>query len=255
MAGFALASAWLGFDNYADDMTVTASASTVREISSALNEDCSRVSRWMCSNKLKLNPGKTHLMTVGTGQRLRHLTEKVNVSMDGVELQEDKEGCEFLLGVHVQSDLKWKKQVRGLVAKLSKRLTGLFKIKYATSFKIRKSVAEGVFNSVLVNCLPLFGGMDLGDLKEIQIMQNKAAQVVTNSPPRAERAPMFDKLEWHSVNQLIFYHSVLSVFKIRTNQEPEHLASILCKTSRNSRIMIPNFSLSLVCQSLSVRAV
>ena len=96
--------------------------------------------------------------------------------------------------------------------------------------------------------------MDCGDLKELQIIQNKAAQVVTDSPPRAERKLMYDKLQWLTVNQLVYYHSILSAFKIRINQEPEHLASILCKTSRNSRIMIPNFSLTLVCQSFTVRA-
>jgi hypothetical protein len=43
------------------------------EIGQKLTEDCEKVSNWMRSNKLKLNPGKTHVMTVGTSQRLRLL--------------------------------------------------------------------------------------------------------------------------------------------------------------------------------------
>ena len=53
-------------DSYADDTTVTVTAKTLEEISSKLNEDCTQVSSWMRSNRLKLNPGKTHIMTIGT---------------------------------------------------------------------------------------------------------------------------------------------------------------------------------------------
>ena len=94
-------------------------------------------------------------------------------------------------------------------------------MKYLVPFAIRKTLTEGLFNSSLVYCLPLFGGLDTGDLKDLQVMQNKAAQIVTLSPPRAARAPMFDKLGWLTVKQLIFYHTVIAVFKIRSSREPE----------------------------------
>ena len=35
---------------------------------------------------------------------------------------------------------------------------------------------------------------------------------------------MYDKLDWMSVNQLIFYHTVMTVFRIRQTSEPEYLA-------------------------------
>ena len=62
--------------------------------------------------------------------------------------------------------------------------------------------------------------MDKGDLRDIQVLQNKAARVVTRSPPRSERSPMYEKLQWLTVHQLIFYHSIIAVFKIRNNSEP-----------------------------------
>ena len=39
----------------------------------------------------------------------------------------------------------------------------------------QKTVAEGIFSSLLVYCLPLFGGLDKGQLNQLQMMQNKAA--------------------------------------------------------------------------------
>ena len=110
-------------DSYADDTTVTASGKTVQEISSILTRDCSKVSDWMRSNKLKINPDKTHLLTLGTTERLRNLSEKVVVKMDGITLDEDEENSELLLGCHIQANSKWKKQVQVTVNKLKKKIS------------------------------------------------------------------------------------------------------------------------------------
>ena len=66
-----------------------------------------------------------------------------------------------------------------------------------------------------------------------------------------ERSPMFDKLGWLTVNQLIFYHTVIAVFKIRSSKEPEHLDIILSNDSRNSRLIIPNLNLKITQKSFT----
>ena len=73
--------------------------------------------------------------------------------------------------------------------------------------------------------LTLYGGLDKGDIKEIQVLQNKAAQVVTYSPPFAERSPMNEKLKWFTVNQLIYYR----VFK---KKWPFAFSKNLCQNVR-----------------------
>ena len=93
----------------------------------------------------------------------------------------------------------------------------------------------------------------MGDLRDLQIIQNKAAQIVTRSPPRAKRSLMYDKLEWLTVNQLISYHTIIAVFKMRKNKEPEYLANILCLDSRNKRVVIPNLGLTLAQKSFTLR--
>ena len=89
---------------------MSATGKTVAEVSATLTGDCGRVVNWMASNQFKLNASKTHLMTVGTGERLSNLDTKVDVIMDGVQLVESKEKCELLLGCELQSDLKWHTQ-------------------------------------------------------------------------------------------------------------------------------------------------
>ena len=81
------------------------------------------VSEWMLGNKLKLNADKTHLLTVGTSERLRSLDDKVNVVMDGFTLVESRDKVETLLGCQIEPGLKWHKQIDELLGKLRKRLT------------------------------------------------------------------------------------------------------------------------------------
>ena len=202
---------------------------------------------------LKLNPDKTHILTVGTQERLRNLPKTVEVVMDNVILEEDPSKGELLLGCRIQSNLKWQSQVTDLMVKLRKRLTGLANLKFIVPFPVRKTVTQGIFNSVLVYCLPLFGGSDIGHVKDIQVLQNKAAQIVCHAPPRANRSRMFDTLGWMTVNQLISYHTLISVFKMRASGEPEYLAQFLQDDSRTGRIVRTNTELSLAMKSFTFR--
>ena len=123
--------------------------------------------------------------------------------MDGVVLEENQEKSELLLGIHIDSNLKWHSQVRALIGKLKSRLFALEKLKFIAPYQTKKMMTVGIFNSVLVYCLPLFGGCDKGEVKDLQVIQNKAAQIVTKKPPRTNINELYNRLGWMTVAQLI----------------------------------------------------
>ena len=153
-------------DAYADDSTISASGANVEDISDALTENCSIVSTWMMRNKLKLNAEKTHLITVGTSNRIAGLASEVQVEMNSIKLKESS--FELLLGVSVEYNLKWHRTVDRLKMKLKSRIAGLSKLRFIVPFHILKSITHGIFNSVLIYCLPLIGGLDKGQLGDLQ---------------------------------------------------------------------------------------
>ena len=207
----------------------------------------------MRGNKLKLNPDKTHILTMGTAKRLSNLKEKINVTMGGDTLKEDKSKSEILLGCKIEASMKWHQQVDFVKSKLKKRLGALSRLKFCLPINFAKIIAEGIFNSILIYCLPLYGGCDIGEIKDLQIIQNKAAQIVTNSPPRSQRSEMYNQLNWLTVNQLIFYHTMIAVFKTRKFKEPEYLSGILNNDNRNGRIKTPRIKLVLTEKSFTHR--
>ena len=104
----------------------------------------------MWRNQLCLNADKTHLLITGTSQRMNRMDipNEGNVVMDGFQLNESEEHSDYLLGVHIQGDLKWTEQVDEVKSKLKTRLTGLSKIRnIVPSINFRKQIAEGIFTS------------------------------------------------------------------------------------------------------------
>lgn len=240
-------------DAYADDSTMTVSGYTAEEISIHLTENCATVSNWMRGNKLKLNADKTHLLTVGTGARLRLQESKVVVKMDDVELQENNDKCEMLLGCYIESNLKWHRQVDFLMGRLQQRLTALRHLGNKIPSNMRCRMAEGIFMSVLVYCLPVFGGCDKGDVESLQVMQNCAARFVSQLGRLVNRKTIFNEIGWLTVRQLMNYHTALCIFRIIDSQEPEYLGNIMLRNNRANNIIIPNTRLTLAKQSFCFR--
>ena len=127
------------------------------------------------------------------------------------------------------------------------RIFGLNQTRWFTNEKFRKILAEGLFTSVLTYCIPVWRGTDKGHVQEIQVLQNRVAEIVLNLPLRSHRNMMYDKLEWTTVNQLISYHSLLAVYKIRQPNEPEYLADFLRNDNFRGQIIVPLTNLTL-CQ-------
>ena len=84
-------------------------------------------------------------------------------------------------------------------------------------------------------------------------MQNKAAQLALNCPPWTNRDWMFGKLKWMTVTQLIAYHTLITLFRIRQQRRPAYLATKLLNENRNSNIIVLNTSLELYRKSFVYR--
>ena len=90
-------------------------------------------------------------------------------------------------------------------------------------------------------------------LKELQVLQNSAARFVCNDRWRTSRSVLFDKVGWLSVYQLVVYQTLIMVFSIRRNNEPEYLAKYLKDECRRSRRRSCNTMLSLPLHSFTYR--
>ena len=102
---------------YADDTTLYVSDKDVNVISKKLTEDIRAITTWLRMNTLFLNIDKTNIMLVGSSSRLRSVQDdEFTVMVNGLKL--DRVRKAKCLGVLIDDELLWHKQVNGVTQKL-----------------------------------------------------------------------------------------------------------------------------------------
>jgi hypothetical protein len=81
----------------------------------------------------------------------------------------------------------------------------------------------GICLSKLSYLISLWGGCNLELLKSLQILQNKAARIVTKLDWSIPTGVQLSQCGWLSVHRLVVYHSVVMVFKVLQTKQPKHL--------------------------------
>ena len=176
-----------------------------RALSTILNNQYRKISDYMASNMPVINGDRTHLLVIGT-KKTAAGRQQVSVNADGHEIIPSR--SETLLGGIISEDLKWKEHLLGssqsLVSQLTGRINALSKVAGSAPNKTRLMVANGIFMSKLVYLIQLWGNSDKYLLKTIQILQNRAATVVTGKNWWTPVRRLLQECKWLSVKQLIF---------------------------------------------------
>ena len=180
----------------------------------------------MAQNKLVLNSDKTHILVMATqNQHRRH--GNFDITLDtGNEVIEPIED-ERLLGCRISNDFKFNKHIRdhenSMSNILSRKINALQIITDTAPFKVRKMIAEGIINSNILYVITVYGGCSEYLLTLLQVIQNNAARCVTRLRGRTKVSELLLQCGWLSVRQMVHYHTILQVFKIKKEKKPEYL--------------------------------
>ena len=194
--------------------------------------------KWMNSNKLVLNPDKTHLMVMG-GKKVKLLRKEVSIQAGTFEVSPTE--SETLLGGRLHQSMQWNLHLSegdgSLAKQLTTRINGLKKISANSTFHTRLMVANGVVMSKMVYLITLWGGAQLYILRALQVQQLTAARTVCGPISyRWSRRKLLDRVGWLSIRQLIQFHTTLQAHKtIKTGQPRPLLHSISTEHPRNTR--------------------
>ena len=151
---------------FVDDATSYYGHKDPAEVTRVTNKNFAAIENFMHSNKLKVNPDKTHLLVIskssGGEVRGREAAERraaVTLTAGGEVIQQSN--CEVLLGATVHHSGTWTAMIRdgkaSVQAQLRSRVNALKMICQHADLKTRKMVAAGIITSKLLYMLPLFG--------------------------------------------------------------------------------------------------
>ena len=213
---------------FADDSTYSASSKDTGELKETIKEKYKVIADYMSKNKLILNSDKTHLLVM-TSARNHQRHGNFGITLDtGSETIEPRTE-ERLLGATVSNDFKWGKHIRdskkSLTAILTTRINALRKVAKYSSFKNRKMIANGIVMSHITYLIQLYGGCSEYLLSALQVLQNRAARVVTRLDWDTPRETLLLQCGWLSIRQMVQYHSQILLFKTKTNKRPVYIYS------------------------------
>ena len=189
-----------------------------------------KISEFMGSHEVKLNSDKTHLWLVRSDSARKAKPEFPVELNTQAELMNPRKS-EKILGGIISQNLKFTEHIQNHEdSMLNNRINALKKVSNSASFKSRKMIANGIIISRLLYLIPLWSGCEGYLLNSLQIVQNKAARLVTKCGKRTPIKSLLTQCGWLSVAQLSVYHSQVLVFKVLATKSPRYLYEKLSGT-------------------------
>ena len=215
---------------FADDSTFSKSGKDPEVLKAAIDQKYQDISDYMASNKLVLNSDKTHLLVMSP-RNLQKKHGNYGITLDtGEEIIEPVEN-EKMLGCLISSDFTWNEHIRdnelSMQRLLTSRINALKKVSGGVPFKTRKMLANSIVISRMIYIIQLWGGTCEYLLKSLQVIQNKAARTVTGLGWFTAQSELLRQCGWLSIKQLVEYHSLLLVFKVKNEKKPVYIHDIL----------------------------
>ena len=218
---------------FADDSSYSYSGQDPVQINEDIKNTYSDISEYMASNKLVLNSEKTHLMVMASRAQHR-LHGNYGVRLDtGNEIIEPEEH-DRLLGCEIKCDFTWKEHLQdnhlSLLKQLTARINALQKVSFAASFQTRKMIANGVLISRIIYAIQLWGGTSNYLLDMLQVLQNRAARLVTRRNIFTSQHQLLLECGWLNVRQMVAFHDVVQIYKTLKEEKPVSLYRKLSRT-------------------------
>ena len=222
-----------GISCFADDSSFSKSSTEANILTEEIKVKYSEIADYMAANKLVLNSDKTHLLVMAS-DRKHHLHGNYGITLDtGQEIIQPQDS-ERLLGCQISSNFTWNDHLRNGEASIAKQITSrvnaLRKISHSATFETRKMIANGIVISRLIYVIQLWGGTKDYLLQMLQVLQNKAARFVTKCDVFTSQKKLLLQCGWMSIKQLVEYHSLVLVYKTKSEQKPVFLHETLSKS-------------------------
>ena len=193
--------------NYADDTVLTSTVCSFTEentLTTNINNEISKISRWLAHNKLSVNCSKSNAMFFSARNRNRELP---SISLNNTQLK-TVDSFNYL-GVIISKDLKWENHINSVSTKISKTIGILKQIKNQVPLFVLKTLYQSLIGCRLNYGLLIWGRYASRLLK----LQKRAVRIIANKKYNAHTEPIFKTLQLlrvedlYKVKVLTFYHN------------------------------------------------
>ena len=199
---------------YADDTVIYASSKNGTTLSGQLQQDMDKLSQWCLDNKLTINTDKTKVMIFGT-KTMREKIGHLNITFRNKTIEEVTHYN--YLGVSLDQNLKYDRQAKSIIMKVSEKLVYLKRIRRFINARAALSIYKNMVLPILEYGNVLLVSIKAELKKKLQILQNKALKCALGLDPLTgtEETHKLAKLE--RLNHRRKQHVLQLMFKQKDN--------------------------------------
>ena len=212
------------FHFYADDtqLYIHLSPNSACAAFAQLQQCLLDVPSWMCSNKLKLNPGKTEFILFGSDLQRAKLSQCFPIDIFGSKLfPADKVRN---LGVWFDSRFTFSCHVSSICKSCFVGLRDFRRIRRYLPREVAISLANALVSSRLDYCNSLFRSLSCKDLNRLQCIQNTLARIVCNTSKYSHITPVLKSLHWLPVKFRSIFKTCTIIYKHLHTGLPKYLS-------------------------------
>ena len=191
--------------------------STLNKLFSCLED----IKSWMACNFLQLNDSKTEIILFGSPSSVANLSNALG------PLSPNLHNLVKNLGVQLDGSLNFNKQVSSVVKASFYQLRTIAKLKPILSATDLETVVHAFISSRLDYCNSLYIGISQSNLNKLQLVQNAAARLLTNTKKSEHITPILAQLHWLPVKFRIEFKILLFVFKALKGSAPSYISELL----------------------------
>lgn len=205
---------------FADDTTIFQADKSLDNLLNVMNNECSKLTKWLAVNRLTLNAQKTKYIIFSSDYKLKQIN---NTDYGHLEINNypiDKCNSIKFLGVYLQSNLKWCKHTNNISSKLAKSAAIMHKLKWFLPSNVLLSIYNTLFLPHINYCIGAWGNTERNNLNHIIMLQKRVIRSIGNASYLAHTDQLFKKFSILKCEELFQINIYKFMYKLMNNLLP-----------------------------------
>ena len=178
---------------YVDDTTLHYSSPSVTELNINLQRGANASSFLANSNKMVIHQQKSKIMILGSQRKLEGTEEYLNVKISGKTVEQSH--CEKVLGVYLNSSLKWSDHVFKCIKNFNSKLELIRRAKPYLSPNHMLLLYNSIAKPTIEYCCSVWGNCSSELLQQVLLAQKRAARLLLNADTSCRSLELYQKLK------------------------------------------------------------
>ena len=231
--------------SYADDTQLLVTAKNGKEIKNLLENVINTAQKWYAENSLLNNASKTEIMLI-TGKKHKE-TFYIEIADQGKKKKLELKDSIKILGVHLDNQLNWSKQVQEVNKKANYAVRNLQRVNMLLPFKPKILLYNSLVASHFNYADTVWAGCSTKDQNKLQRTQNLAVKSILgmkkneSATAALKSAKLLPLVEKRKIHEAVFIHKGLQ-HKLPLsvcNQYAQHKISSNSRASERKILAIP----------------